>query len=332
MKLASIFSSHMVFAHSEPIRVFGTGTGNAQITFAGVTQTVNSDGENWMVEFSPMGCGGPYTLTFCADGGVVTLDDIFVGKVFFFSGQSNMAFLTKSAEDGLSYCESNDKLRLFSPDRSFGDDYFKAADGWVLAEKSTVSEWSALAFFAGNLLAKEKDVAVGIVVSYQGGSVIESWVPEGLFEKNGIDIPMKTKGAGHYEGEFATFNGDGVLYNDMLSQVIPFALSAVVWYQGESDTFGEEAKIYGKELSLLIDKWREDFISFELPFVIVQIADYDVRKDEFWKTVQQAQYDIQFTKQKVTTVISADVCQSDDIHPTKKYALAQRIAKALSDI
>ena len=329
MKLASVFSSHMVFAHSQPIRIFGTGTGTAQITFAGATKTVISENENWMVEFEPMDCGGPYTLTFCENGQAIDFDDIYVGKVFLFSGQSNMAFLTKSAENALEFCESNDKLRLFSPDRSFGDDYFKAADGWVVAEKDTVKEWSALAYFAGNMLAKEKDVAVGILVSYQGGSVIESWVPQGWFEEHGINIPLKSKGTGHYDGEFAVFNGDGVLYNDLLTQIIPFALSAVVWYQGESDTFGEESVTYGKELSLLIDRWREDFMAPALPFVIVQIADYDVRNDKFWKAVQRSQFDIQFTKEKVSTVISADVCQSNDIHPTKKYALAQRIVKLL---
>ena len=45
--------------------------------------------------------------------------------------------------------------------------------------------------------------------------------------------------------------------------------------------------------------------------------------------VQQAQYDIQFTVPHVTTVISADVSARDRIHPPKKYALSQRIARAL---
>ena len=45
--------------------------------------------------------------------------------------------------------------------------------------------------------------------------------------------------------------------------------------------------------------------------------------------MQQAQYDIQFTVPHVTTVISADVSARDRIHPPKKYALSQRIARAL---
>ena len=70
----------------------------------------------------------------------------------------------------------------------------------------------------------------------------------------------------------------------------------------------------------------------QLPFVIIQLPDYIKANQEAWKMVQQAQNDVQFKLQNVKTVISADVCENIDIHPSKKYELAQRLATALIEI
>lgn len=332
MKLNPIYSSNMVFAHSRPIRIFGSGTGEAKITFNDVTKTVSSKEDKWEIQFSPMECGGPYSLTFSADGETMVFDDIYVGEVYLCAGQSNMQFKIKEGEDDSALFKSNNMLRLFSTKCFEDGDYFKPEDGWVKAEKNTVPEWSALAYFVGNLVQKNKNVAVGVVACYQGASVIESWVPQGLFEKNGIDIPLMEKGESHHSGEYSAWNHNGQLYEFSLCQVIPYSFSGVVWYQGESDSYGEESKIYDKELSLMIDTWRSDFKDKNLPFVIIQIADLDYRKDEGWLNIQKCQYEIQFKKTNVTTVTSADVCESDTIHPTKKYKLAEKVAEVLMKI
>lgn len=87
--------------------------------------------------------------------------------------------------------------------------------------------------------------------------------------------------------------------------------------------------MYQDELKELIRIWRNDFGNISLPFVIVQIADYVCRPDEAWKLVQKAQFDIQYSVKNVKTVVSADVCENDDIHPKTKDKLAARIANEL---
>jgi sialate O-acetylesterase len=141
------------------------------------------------------------------------------------------------------------------------------------------------------------------------------------------DIPCK----GECE-EFKAWNGDGMLYDYALSQVIPFSLSAVVWYQGESDTSEKEAIYYLDELSILINVWRNDFKDEKLPFVIIQISDFITRNDTAWRGIQKAQYDIQFSLPFVKCVISSDVCENDNIHPPTKDKLSARVALALSDL
>lgn len=330
MKLNVIFSSNMVFAQGLPIRIYGTGKGEAQITFAEQTRTVVSEAEQWQVGFPPMAYGGPYELIFESNDETVTLTDIYVGEVYLFAGQSNMQFKLNSATEYTHACETHKKLRMFFTDRIEKTEAYYPEDGWQKAEKETVGDWSAVAYLAGKELAHSKDVAVGLISCYQGASVIESWMPKGTLEKNGIVIPLDRKHPDHTSKEYGVWNFDGTLYDYALSQVIPFSLSGVVWYQGESDTTPEEAAVYERELQLMIQAWREDFANPALPFVVIQIADFSFRDDEAWKMVQEAQNAVQHSTPYVTTVICRDVCEKDDIHPPTKGKLAKRVAAVLA--
>lgn len=332
MKLDNIFSSHMVFAADKPIRVYGEGEGEIQVCFADKeTKTTANDGR-WFAFFEPMNYGGPYELKVsCGDENVV-LDDIYVGEVYLCAGQSNIEFKMKESNTPDELYKPMDKLRYFSVDKINDNNYFKASDGWVISEKDTIKEWSAIGYLTGSEICEKKDIAVGIINCNQGASIIESWVPQGTFEKMGIDIPLDKKSTSHVEYEW---NKHGALYDFQLSQVIPFSLSGVIWYQGESDSFPDEGKVYLDELKKMIEIWRSDFGDENLKFVVVQIADYyeiwEVRPPTRvgWKLVQQAQEQIQHEVENVVTVISKDVCETDNIHPPTKTKLSKRIVEAL---
>ncbi|MBQ4641176.1 MAG: hypothetical protein IJB47_00985 [Oscillospiraceae bacterium] len=179
-------------------------------------------------------------------------------------------------------------------------------------------------------LAKAKDIAVGVITCAQGASIIESWVPAGTFEKSGIEIPFQQA---HPEEDLSSlfkWNIAGLLYEQAFLQVVPFSVSAVVWYQGESDTYLQEAKVYKQELAVLIDTWRTDLDNRNLPFIIIQLADYQsTLNSEGWKLVQQAQLDIQQERDNVMSVVCADVCETDNIHPPTKDKLSKRVAAAI---
>lgn len=329
MKLDSIFCSSMVFAANKPIRIYGKGQGQARISFASHQKTVISCHDTWVVEFPAMEYGGPYQLEINFDNEDVIFDDIYVGEVYLFAGQSNMQFKLHESTTALDSYETNDKLRLFCTDRLEEGEYYKPSDGWVKSDKKQVGNWSAIAYLVGNEISKTRDIAVGVIACYQGASVIESWVPKNLFKESGIQVSDDKKHYDHFAKEFSAWNEDGKLYSCALSQTIPFALSSVIWYQGESDTSLEESFVYAEELCAMIRVWRKDFRNEDLPFVIIQIADYDQRDDEAWRRVQKAQLEVQTMLPNVKTVISLDVCESDDIHPKTKGKIASRVVKEL---
>lgn len=333
MTLNKIFSSHMVFARRLPIRIYGEGSGVVQINFVGYKKILISEDDKWIVEFPPMEYGGPYSMEVIFEDEKIVLEDIYIGEVFLFAGQSNMQFKMKESNTPIDLYNSNNKLRLYSTDRIEKSDYYTSDDGWVICEKEQVGNWSAIAYLTGNEISKTKNIAVGAIACYQGASVIESWVPKGAFKE--INIPEDKKYIDHTVKDFSAWNSEGTLYSYALSQVVPFSVSAVVWYQGESDATQEEGLVYCDELSVLINVWRKDFYNPNLPFVIVQISDNIQRAaiDNGWSLIQKAQIDIQSKSPNVKTVISADVCENNDIHPKTKDKLAQRISNViLNDI
>lgn len=332
MQLNQIFTSHMVFPANKVLRVYGISGTDVTVNFAGQQVTVSPRDRKWIAEFPPMEYGGPYEMTVTSGIEHITLDDIYIGEVYLCSGQSNMTFqLQLSTYPKESYAD-NPMLRLFSTDRLEAGEPLKAKDGWRLCEKETAGLWSALGYLVGMDQQRRKNIAIGIITCAQGASVIESWVPKGTFENIGIRIPMAEKWFDHKCPAYC-WRFDGRLYEFALSQVIPYPLSAVIWYQGEADSTAAEGPVYDRELCELIRIWRDDFRDSGLPFVVVQLARLIDWPDQAgWKLVQEAQTRVPTMIPGVKTVVSADVCETDDIHPPTKDKLAIRISDALDNL
>ena len=328
MRLNSIFSDHAVFAADRPISVFGSGKGRATVRLGEVCVDVCSETDTWCIELPGMGYGGPYTLEFSSDEEKKVLGDIYIGEVLLFSGQSNMSFALKESNTPKEYYSAPMPLLRYTKIADAG-----VAIPWSPADGISAEDWSALGYIAGKECALKKGVAIGVICCSQGASVIESWMPEGTLAKIGIDLSPEQKHLDHYHEVYGQWNSDAFLYRQRLSHIIPYTLSGVVWYQGESDASPEEGALYQYELEALIRIWRSDFKNPALPFVIVQIADTAERiaQGEGWRLVQRAQEEISSLVPSVYTVISRDICETDDIHPKSKYALGCRIAEAITE-
>ena len=82
------------------------------------------------------------------------------------------------------------------------------------------------------------------------------------------------------------------------------------------------------EIGLLGD--RGAFLDDDLFFIVIQLADYAPRLRHLpWQKIQTAQLEAEKTIKNVYTVISRDVCETNDIHPPTKLPLANRIARVL---
>lgn len=327
MKLDKIFTSNMVLPAGKEIRIFGEGEGSATVSLCGTTAHAVCANGRWEASLSPMTYGGPYEMKIDLDGERIILENLYIGKVYIFAGQSNMQFKLHESTTSPLDCKPSRLMRLFSTERMEQGEFFSPDCGWVSADGSEIGKWPAIPYLVSEYISRKENVAVGAITCYQGASVIESWLPCGALEKIGIDISAELKHIDHVQKQYV-WNKDGALYESTFSAIAPYSVSGVVWYQGESDTSVTEGKVYAEELSELIRIWRADLRDGELPFLVVQLADLHGR-GEGWRLVQEAQAYVGETVFNVKTVVSRDVCENDNIHPPTKSALSQRIAEEL---
>lgn len=118
-----------------------------------------------------------------------------------------------------------------------------------------------------------------------------------------------------------------VLYNAMIRPLVPYAVKGAIWYQGENNA--PRAYRYRDLLPQMIASWRNDWNS-QFPFLIVQLANYMQRKDQpaesEWAELREAQLLTSETVAGSGLAVAVDVGLADDIHPTDKQTVGQRLS------
>ena len=323
VRLNSIFGSNMILQGGAPVRFFGDGCGKVAITLDGVRKETDTNDE-WVIEFEPREYGGPYDISVELDGIFSTLKNVYFGDVILLGGQSNMQFkLSESSEPKNNY-KGNDNVRLYTVDRMENGEHFSSCDGWVPLTKETAPYFSAIGYYVANGLAKPER-KIGLIACYQGASVIQSWMPK----KDALVPEFEIENRFIDHEWFPVWNDDGVLWENMISKIVPFTFNTALWYQGESNASAAEADIYVEFLRALINSWRREFENEKMRFIIVQLADHLDRAGYAWEKIQSEQLRAQDEIPLVSTVICRDVCDNVDIHPKEKDVLSQRIVDLL---
>ncbi|MBO5357281.1 MAG: hypothetical protein J6A95_05880 [Clostridia bacterium] len=319
----SIFADNMIMQANKPVRFFGEFEGLVTVCFNGNKKSVNSGG-NWLIEFDPVDYGGPYSIEVSFEDISASIDGVYFGDVYLLGGQSNMQFkLWESSEPKENY-RGNKNVRLFTVDRMEDGEHFKERDGWVELTKENAPNFSAIGYYVAQELARD-DRKIGLIACYQGASVIQSWMSKEYALLPEFEIENRF---GDHEWH-PIWNSDGVLYENMLSKILPYSIASVLWYQGESNASVDESNIYLEFLRALITNWREGFKDDKLEFIIIQLADHLDRAGYAWSKIQEQQLLAQDKIPYVKTVVCRDVCDNIDIHPKEKDILSKRIANLL---
>ena len=139
-------------------------------------------------------------------------------------------------------------------------------------------------------------------------------------------------------GDVSLQNLPTTLYNAVLYPLAPYAINGVVWYQGESNT-GNPAP-YADHLKKLMGSWRDRWNDQQMPFVIVQLANYDGRQqtgfprpitpqtepvNSGWAQLREAQRVVAKADAKAELAVINDLGETVDIHPLRKKEVAERI-------
>ncbi len=187
LKLAAVFSDHMVLQRDKSVPVWGWGDPGEQLTVEifGQKRTVIADAAGkWMVTLDPLKASAePLTLVVQSDKPErkVQAVDVLVGEVWLGSGQSNMAMPVGGSRDADKEKADSDlpMIRMFKESSGASKTNVLDAKGtWLVCSSNSVGGFSGTLFFFGRELHRELKVPVGLINSSVGGTPIESWIAE----------------------------------------------------------------------------------------------------------------------------------------------------------
>jgi sialate O-acetylesterase len=118
------------------------------------------------------------------------------------------------------------------------------------------------------------------------------------------------------------------LYNGMINPLIPYAISGVVWYQGETNA--PRAYQYRTAFPLMITGWRTAWGQGDFPFYFCQLANWRPKKpqpaESDWAELREAQ-SMALSLPNTGQAALIDLGESRDIHPRNKKDVGERLAR-----
>ena len=188
---------------------------------------------------------------------------------------------------------------------------------------------------AGTLRAGRNVVAVRVLDTGGGGGLWGGGQSLRLVRSDDPDRSISLEGEWRYRSSVAlrstppppadvagTPGTPTVLHNGMIAPLQPYAIRGVIWYQGEANS--GQAQLYRRIFPNLVADWRRAWGQGDFPFLYVQIAPFNEMSPE----IREAQRLSLAQIPNSAMVVTLDVGDADDIHPTAKKPVGERLALA----
>lgn len=237
VKLPQIFSDHMVLQRNKPIHVWGWAASGEAVKVALGTASQNTKANKqgkWEVFLPAMPAGGPYTLTIAGKNNL-QLNDVMIGEVWLCGGQSNMEWpvrLAVNAEKEVA-AANYPMIRHIKIPRATAlqpqNDVQETE--WEVCSPATVANFTAVGYFYARELFKELNVAIGLVNSNWGGTMVETWISNESF---------------FGDAEFASLKKDMPASLDSIIKIQELAMQTIIKNAQGSLPTATEARTFAK--------------------------------------------------------------------------------------
>ncbi|HJX54120.1 MAG TPA: sialate O-acetylesterase, partial [Polyangia bacterium] len=334
--LGGLFSDHMVVQREMEVPVWGTDTANQSITVKLGTQqatgTAGADGK-FTVRLPAQAAGGPFSMTVTGSS-TVTVADVYVGEVWLGSGQSNMGYTMQCGYAGCAMKDAATEIAAANyplirttnvPGRPSATPVANTSttvkSTWLVVSPQTAPGISAIGYFFSRELFKNLNgVAIGFVHSSAGGSCLQCW----MSKESIAAIPSVASDLASFEANpnYTNVHNPYICYNGMIAPLIPYAIRGVVWYQGESVTWGAYRDIQVGLISSWRQAWGQDFT-----FLITQLPNYNISSTG-WPVLREAQLQASQILPNTGISVNIDIGDPNYVHPSDKPDQGLRLGMA----
>ena len=332
VRLPAILSDHMVVQGGVAVRLWGWADAGESVTasFRGHNATARANAAGrWELYLPASEAGGPFVLT--VNGKQIR--DVLVGDVWLASGQSNMAFKLERVDDAkpeLALARTP-RIRFFqTPRRVAADPVEEAAGEWKVASPETAGAFSAVAYLFARGMQEARKIPVGVIEAAYGGTPAQAWTPIGkltadpllgeliaVWDKLSLENPRTPK---HWLPA-GCFNG-------MIWPIHRYTIRGAIWYQGENNATPGQADHYNRLFETMIRSWRELWGQGDFPFLYVQLPNFaKTIQPSRWAELREAQLQA-LALANTAMAVAIDVGNPNDVHPTNKRPVAERLVLA----
>ena len=361
LSLPAIYSDNMVIQRGKPFVVKGTANTGTEVTVKlgkqEITAYTNERGE-WETVFAPMQADGKkYTMTVECGEEKITYRNIVAGEVWLCSGQSNMAFMVKETshiEQSLANIKGKD-IRLYDMKprvltnniewntddlaRLNSHDYYLPTS-WQLQNGENVSDFSAVAYHFGAMLADSLDVPIGLICNAVGGASAESFIDRKTLEFHPVLVDILHNWRendmiqdwcrGRAKQNIAKSDNNlqrhpyepSYLYETGIMPIAHYPIRGAIWYQGESNAHNVE--LHEVIFPTLINSWRKAWNNPEMPFYFVQLSSINRPS---WPHFRDSQRRMAEEIPFCDFAVSSDKGHPTDVHPKEKAPVGERLAR-----
>lgn len=339
--LYPLFTDHAVLQRDRPLPVWGwdaPGTTVAVTLGSAKAEAVAGADGRWLAQLPAQPAGGPHEMTIVGTRSEKR-SDILLGDVWLCSGQSNMGFALKNSLGGpeAAAAANGMQLRLLTVTRqtSTTPKELPAGGAWQICTPETAATFSAIGFYFARDILPHTKTPVGLISANWFGTPAEAWTSRASL----LSLPEPTADVPPADGTVTPdpkrFGDQGqnrptALYNGMIQPLAGTALRGVLWYQGESNGYPQQAPQYRRLLPALIADWRACFADPALPFGIVQIAGWQGKQtqpvDGGWAFLREAQAQVAREVPHCGLTLTIDIGDVKDVHPRNKAEVGRRLA------
>ena len=309
LSVPEIYSDNMVLQRDKAFVVNGLANAGEEVIVRFDNKKIKTkaaDNGRWEVTLDTLRADGKkHKLTIKSKDKTLSFNNIVIGEVWLCSGQSNMAFMIKESSHkdlSLNNIEGKDirlydmKPRVITNDVEWDSvdliklnnhDYYLPTT-WQLQNENNVSDFSAVAYHFGLMLADSLQVPIGLICNAVGGAPVESFIDRKTLEWHPqlVDILYDWRNndmiqdwcRGRASLNIKQSNNDlqrhpyepTYLYETGIAPIASYPIRGVIWYQGESNAHNVE--LHEIIFPTLIESWRKTWNDDELPFYFVQLS------------------------------------------------------------